>query len=108
MGKREKGRETAAIGLHWPKGTMLRVKDELVGGSLLQELQPPGEDSHKIKIGPAAFEALKGLRKDGERLQDVTERLIFAATAGSTTSLQAKSGAGSTSGGSAPTPTSGW
>jgi hypothetical protein len=96
MGKREKGRETAAIGLHWPKGTMLRVKDELVGGSLLQELQPPDEDSHKIKIGSAAFEALKGLRKDGERLQDVMERLIFASAAGSPTSLQSYPVAGGT------------
>jgi len=78
MGKREKAQEMAVIGLHWPKGTMLRVKGELVGGSLLQELQPPEEGIHKVKIGSAAFEVLKGLRRDGERLQDVVERLIFA------------------------------
>jgi hypothetical protein len=77
--------ETAVIGLHWPKGTMLRVKDELVGGSLLQELQPSDKDTHKIKVGSAAFEALKGLRRDGERLQDVIERLIFSAERDRTT-----------------------
>lgn len=92
MGKRGKTQQTAVIGLHWPKGTMLRVKDELVGGSLLQELQPPDEDSHRIKVGHTAFEALKELRKNGERLQDVMERLIFAAELAQPPSLQNQKG----------------
>jgi hypothetical protein len=79
---KQTGPEIAVIGFHKPKGTVLRVKAELVGGSLLQELQPPDEGTHRVKLGTAAFEALKGLRKDGERLQDVVERLIFTAVSG--------------------------
>jgi hypothetical protein len=71
--------EAAIFGYKWPKGTLLKVKSELVGGSLVTPLQPPDEETHKIRVGSAAFEALKGLRRDGERLQDVVERLIFAA-----------------------------
>ncbi|RQS42801.1 hypothetical protein DID99_35620 [Burkholderia sp. Bp8986] len=72
----------------------MRVKSELMGGSLLEPLQPPDEQTHKVKV--AAFDALKGLRKDGERLQDVVERLILAAAARPPSSLQANPDAGGT------------
>jgi hypothetical protein len=72
--------ETVVYGHQWPKNTLLRVKNELLGGSLVEPLQPPDEQTHKVKVSPAAFEALKALRADGERLQDVVERLIFAAS----------------------------
>lgn len=79
---KETGQEAIVHGHKWPKNTLLRVKSELVGGSLLEPLQPPDEQTHKVKVGPAAFKALKELRKDGERLQDVVERLILAAASG--------------------------
>jgi len=93
---KETRQEAIVHGHKWPKNTLLRVKSELVGGSLLEPLQPPDEQTHKVRVSSGAFEALKGLRIDGERIQDVMERLIFAAAAGSPTSLQSYPGAGGT------------
>jgi hypothetical protein len=51
----------------WPKGTLLRVDAELMGGSLLKTLdrQEPAEGTHKVKLSARAFEALKALRNRG-------------------------------------------
>jgi hypothetical protein len=62
----------------WPKGTLLRVDAELMGGSLLETLEP-AEGTHKVKLSAGAFEALKALRNRGETVQNCMERLIFAA-----------------------------
>lgn len=71
--------EHTILGLKWPKNTVLRVKTELLGGSLLETLPEPEEGTFKVKIGPEAAAALKSMRAPGETLQKAVERLIFEA-----------------------------
>jgi hypothetical protein len=62
-----------------PKGSVWKVKTELVGGTRLEALSDPADALPRVKISPEAFEALKGLRHRGETIRETMERLIFAA-----------------------------
>jgi hypothetical protein len=62
-----------------PKGSVWKVKSELVGGTRLEGLSDPADSLPRVKISPEAFEVLKSLRHRGETIREVTERLIFAA-----------------------------
>lgn len=62
-----------------PKGSVWKVKTELVGGTRLEGLLDPANALPRVKISAEAFEALKGLRNRGETIREVMERLIFAA-----------------------------
>ncbi len=62
-----------------PKGSVWKVKAELVGGTRLEGLPEASESLPRVKMSPAAFEALKALRNGGETVREVVERLIFAA-----------------------------
>ncbi|SAL85741.1 hypothetical protein AWB68_07788 [Caballeronia choica] len=62
-----------------PKGSVWRVKAELVGGTRLEGLSDPADALPRVKISPEAFEALKGLRHRGETIREAVEWLIFAA-----------------------------
>ncbi len=63
-----------------PKGSVWRVKAELVGGARLEGLSEPGGDAlPRVRLSPEAFQILKGLRNHGETIREVVERLIFAA-----------------------------
>lgn len=42
--------EHTILGLKWPKNTVLRVKTELLGGSLLETLPEPEEGTFKVKM----------------------------------------------------------
>jgi hypothetical protein len=62
-----------------PKGSMWKVKTELVGGTRLEGLPEASDTLPRVRISPEAFDALKGLRNRGETVREVVERLIFAA-----------------------------
>jgi hypothetical protein len=62
-----------------PKGSVWKVKAELVGGTRLEGLPEPSEALPRVKLSPTAFEALKRLRRDGETVRETMERLIFEA-----------------------------
>jgi hypothetical protein len=62
-----------------PKGSVWKVKAELVGGARLEGLSEPSNALPRVRISPEAFEALKGLRSRGETIREVVERLIFLA-----------------------------
>jgi hypothetical protein len=62
-----------------PKGSVWKVKAELVGGTRLEGLPEASEALPRVKLSPEAFEALKKLRIGGETVREVVERLIFAA-----------------------------
>jgi hypothetical protein len=62
-----------------PKGSVWRVKAELVGGTRLEGLAEPADALPRVRISPEAFQALKGLRNRGETIREVVERLIFEA-----------------------------
>lgn len=62
-----------------PKGSVWKVKTELVSGTRLEGLSDPADALPRLKISPEAFEALKGLRSRGETIRKVVERLIFLA-----------------------------
>ncbi len=62
-----------------PKGSVWKVKAELVGGTRLEGLQGSEDALPKVRISPEAFQALKGLRHRGETIREVMERLIFEA-----------------------------
>ena len=62
-----------------PKGSVWKVKAELVGGTRLEGLADPADTLPRVKISPEAFEALKSLRHRGETIREAVERLIFAA-----------------------------
>jgi hypothetical protein len=62
-----------------PKGSVWKVKAELVGGTRLEGLSEVSESLPRVKMSPAAFEALKALRNGGETVRGAVERLIFAA-----------------------------
>ncbi|MFM0053769.1 hypothetical protein [Caballeronia grimmiae] len=63
-----------------PKGSLWKVKAELVGGTRLEGLSDLADTLPRVKISPEAFEALKGLRHRGETIREVVERLVFTAT----------------------------
>jgi hypothetical protein len=63
-----------------PKGSVWRVKAELVGGTRLEGLAKPADALPRVRISPEAFQILKGLRNHGETIREVVERLIFEAT----------------------------
>ena len=63
-----------------PKGSVWKVTAESVGGTRLEGLLEPAGALPRVKISPAAFDALKGLRHRGETIREVVERLIFTAT----------------------------
>jgi len=62
-----------------PKGSVWKVKTELVGGTRLEGLSDPADTLPRVKLSSEAFEALKGLRHRGETIREVVERLIFTA-----------------------------
>ncbi|SAL52639.1 hypothetical protein [Caballeronia concitans] len=62
-----------------PKGSVWKVKVELVGGTRLEGLSDSADTLPRVKISREAFEALKGLRHRGETIREAVERLIFAA-----------------------------
>jgi hypothetical protein len=62
-----------------PKGSVWKVKSELVGETRLECLSDSAEALPRVKISAKAFEALRDLRSRGETIREVTERLIFAA-----------------------------
>jgi hypothetical protein len=62
-----------------PKGSVWKVKTELVGGTRLEGLSDPADTLPRVKLSPEAFEALKCLRHRGETIREVVERLIFTA-----------------------------
>ncbi|WP_175946722.1 hypothetical protein [Caballeronia sp. BCC1704] len=66
--------------LRLPKGSVWKVKSELVGGTRLEGLSDPTDTLPRVKLSPEAFEALKSLRHRGETIREVAERLIFKAT----------------------------
>jgi hypothetical protein len=63
-----------------PKGSVWKVKAELVGGTRLEGLTADLEALPRVKMSPEAFEALKRLRSHGETVREVVERLIFEAS----------------------------
>jgi hypothetical protein len=63
-----------------PKGSVWKVKAELVGGTRLEGLSGPADALPRLRISSEAFEALRGLRNRGETIREVVERLILAAT----------------------------
>lgn len=63
-----------------PKGSVWKVKAELVSGTRLEGLAEPADALPKVRISPDAFHALRGLRNRGETIREVMERLIFEAT----------------------------
>lgn len=64
---------------HLPKGSVCKVKAELVGGTRLEGLPESADALPKVRISPEAFHALKGLRNRSETIREVMERLIFGA-----------------------------
>jgi hypothetical protein len=62
-----------------PKGSVWKVKAELVGGTRLEGLSEPSEALPRVKLSPTAFEALKRLRRGGETVRETMERLIYDA-----------------------------
>lgn len=62
-----------------PKGSVWKVKAELVGGTRLEGLPESPDALPKVRISPDAFRALKGLRNRGETIREVIERLISEA-----------------------------
>lgn len=62
-----------------PKGSVWKVKAELMGGTRLEGLPEPADALPRVRISPAAFQVLKGLRNRGETIRAVVERLIFEA-----------------------------
>ncbi|WP_250537430.1 hypothetical protein [Caballeronia sp. AZ10_KS36] len=62
-----------------PKGSVWKVKAELVGGTRLEGLSGATDALPRVKISSDAFEVLKSLRHRGETIREVVERLIFAA-----------------------------
>jgi hypothetical protein len=63
-----------------PKGSVWKVKAELVGGTRLEGLPQASERLPKVSLSPEAFQALKGLRNRGETVREVMERMIFEST----------------------------
>lgn len=62
-----------------PKGSVWKVKAELVGGTRLEGLPESADVLPRVRISPEAFHSLKGLRNRGETIREVMERLIFEA-----------------------------
>ncbi|KWF39197.1 hypothetical protein [Burkholderia diffusa] len=62
------------------EGSLWKVVNEVVGGSHLQEVVSDGNALPRIKVSHETFFAAKRLRRKGETVRDVVERLIFAAT----------------------------
>jgi hypothetical protein len=60
-----------------PKGSVWKVKTELVGGTRLEGLSDPADTLPRVKISSEAFDALKKLRHRGETIREAVERLIF-------------------------------
>ena len=65
--------------LRLPKGSVWKVKSELVGETRLECLSDFAEALPRVKISPEAFEVLRSLKNRGETIREVTERLIYAA-----------------------------
>lgn len=64
--------------LRLPKGSVWKVKSELVGETRLECVSDSAEPLPRIKISPEAFEVLRSLRNRGETIREVTERLIVS------------------------------
>lgn len=62
------------------EGSLWKVVNEVVGGSHLQEVVSDGNALPRIKVSHEAFAVAKRLRRKGETVRDVVERLIFATT----------------------------
>jgi hypothetical protein len=67
-----------------PTGSRWKAEAETVGGTRLkrlQDAQPVWEGGARVNLSPSAWEALKRLRNNGEKISDALERLIFATEA---------------------------
>jgi hypothetical protein len=62
-----------------PKGSVWKVKDELVGGTRLEGLTEALGGLPRVRMSPEAFQALKQIRRRGETVQEAVERVIFEA-----------------------------
>ncbi|WP_334007919.1 hypothetical protein [Burkholderia orbicola] len=62
------------------EGSLWKVVNEVVGGSHLQEVVTDSNALPRIKVSHEAFAVAKRLRRKGETVRDVVERLIFATT----------------------------
>lgn len=81
------------ISLKLPQGSRWKAEAETVGGTRLKRLQDAREvpdGGSRVHLSATAWQALKRLRNNGEKVSDALERLLLAAEAGAPPFCQTK------------------